>query len=649
MSTVVGRLEAILTANTAQFERAMTTSESRMQRTGKAAGVLGLALAGGLAIGMKHAITDASNLHEQITKTDVVFGKNAKQVEAWAGHLAKSFGLSDRAALEATATYGNMLKPMGIAPRLVANMSTKMTELAGDMASFNNASPEDTLRAIQSGLAGQVRPLRQYGVFLDQTRIKLEAVSAGLVKAEIDQGALAKAQVKLKEDLAAVADALQKHGKGSMEYAKASAQMAYDEEKVNTLLQGKVPALTAAQKAQATYNLIMKDTADTHGDFIRTSGGVANQQRILRAEMENLSAEMGKSLLPIMVQVMQAMTTMIGFLEKHSRLAKALAVSLGVLAGALLTARAAQLLLNLAVFANPYVAAATAIGALVAALVILQVKYNAVSNAVNFLKQHEYALLAVPIIGQFAGIIIVVDKLSNHVGGLADAFRKVAHWVGTAVDAVKSLIDLLGKIHIPHFSLPHIGGFGDGDGGGPFGGSGAAEGRAFNVGRQLWDEIGMGENVGLRVTSGYRAGAITKHGTPSDHGYNPSRAVDMAGPPGAMALFFNSLIGRREIRQAFYDPLGSIFNGAWSSYREGGHSDHVHVAEYDRGGWLPTGPSLAINNTGRPERVVPPGGDNVVIPISIGGEHVATVLFDFLRRKAKVYENRNGRLAFGGM
>jgi hypothetical protein len=68
---------------------------------------------------------------------------------------------------------------------------------------------------------------------------------------------------------------------------------------------------------------------------------------------------------------------------------------------------------------------------------------------------------------------------------------------------------------------------------------------------------------------------------------------------------------------------------------------------YDRGGFLKPGLTMALNTTGRPERVVSGNGDNVVIPISLGGERIATVVFDMLRRQAKVFENRNGRPAFG--
>ena len=116
----------------------------------------------------------------------------------------------------------------------------------------------------------------------------------------------------------------------------------------------------------------------------------------------------------------------------------------------------------------------------------------------------------------------------------------------------------------------------------------------------------------------------------------------MSGSAGGMARLFMQLVGRKEIKQAFYDPLGSIFNGIRSSYREGGHSDHIHVAEYDKGGWLKPGLTLAMNNTGRPE----PVGGNIIAPIYLGSERIATVVFDLLRRKARVFENNNARGAF---
>jgi hypothetical protein len=120
---------------------------------------------------------------------------------------------------------------------------------------------------------------------------------------------------------------------------------------------------------------------------------------------------------------------------------------------------------------------------------------------------------------------------------------------------------------------------------------------------------------GLSVTSGLRPGAITANGTLSDHALG--KALDVAGSPAGMAGFFRSLIGNPLVKQAFYDPLGSIFGGRQNPYIEGGHNDHVHVATFDKGGWLKPGLTLAYNGTGGPERVG--GGGGMTVNVTVNG------------------------------
>ena len=86
------------------------------------------------------------------------------------------------------------------------------------------------------------------------------------------------------------------------------------------------------------------------------------------------------------------------------------------------------------------------------------------------------------------------------------------------------------------------------------GGSGAKEGQQYGVGKQLWDEIGMGNALGLRVTSGFRPGAHTKHGTLSDHARHA--AVDMvSGSSVQLALQSAALAG--DIVTVAYTKPGS--------------------------------------------------------------------------------------------
>jgi hypothetical protein len=224
---------------------------------GKAIGVAFVASTAAAGLGIKKMIGDASDLNEQINKSQVVFGKSGDEVVKWSKNLATNFGVSSQAALEAAGTFGNMLVPMGFGRDRAAEMSQKMVELAGDMSSFNNASPADTLEAIRAGLAGEAEPLRKFGVFLSDARLKQEALNLGLYK-----------------------------GKG---------------------------VLDANAKAQATYALILKDTKDAQGDFARTNTGLANSQRVVAASIDNISAKLGTALLPV---IAKGTTAFASFLTK---------------------------------------------------------------------------------------------------------------------------------------------------------------------------------------------------------------------------------------------------------------------------------------------------------------------------------------------
>lgn len=173
--------------NLGAIEKQTTKTSTAFAGMGKqlkfAVGAFGVGLGAEAAVrGIETVLGAASDLTEEINKTAVVFGDSGDDVVAWSKTLADSFGISQRAALEAAGTFGNMLVPMGFARGEAAQMSKRMVELAGDMASFNNASPAETLDALRAGLAGETEPLRRYGVFLNEGRIQTEAFNLGLTK-----------------------------------------------------------------------------------------------------------------------------------------------------------------------------------------------------------------------------------------------------------------------------------------------------------------------------------------------------------------------------------------------------------------------------------------------------------------------------------
>jgi hypothetical protein len=385
------------------------------------------ALLGGAAIllGAKSAIDAASNLNEQISKTGVVFGAAGADVIKFSKTTATGIGISQRAALEAAGTFGNMLVPMGIAPGAAAKLSTSMVQLAGDMASFNNANPEEVMDALRSGLSGETEPLRRFGVFLNADRVAAEAFALGLAKPVKNAGAISAAHTRVALATSTLNKAIKEHGANSDEAKRAQLGLQTAENGLSKALDGQTPKLTAAQKAQATYSLIMKDTTAAQGDYARTSSGAANSQRTLAAQTEDLRAKLGAGLLPAYAALLGVMQTALVFFSNHTTTVKVL---VGVLAGmvalvygvaaaqavagaataawtalqwagnAAMTAgrviwasgalilyglTGAQWALNAAMAANPFVLVALLLAALVAGLVIAYQRSTTFRNIVN--------------------------------------------------------------------------------------------------------------------------------------------------------------------------------------------------------------------------------------------------------------------------
>ena len=235
---------------TKAFDKLQGAAKASFGKIAGAAKVAATAVAGigvvGVAGALK-AIDAASDLEEAISKAGVLFGDGADEIERFAEGAAKALGQSKQEAIDAAATFAIFGKSAGLAGDDLVGFSTDFVELASDLASFNNTSPEDAVQAIGAALRGESEPLRRYGVLLNDATLKAEALALGI----------------------------------------------YDGE----------GALTAQQKVLAAEQAIYKQTADAQGDFARTSDGLANKQRILRAQLANVTTEIGSKLLPIALQI----------------------------------------------------------------------------------------------------------------------------------------------------------------------------------------------------------------------------------------------------------------------------------------------------------------------------------------------------------
>ena len=239
-------------------------------RFGRKVGDIGKKAAAGLAAigvaavaGAAKAINLASDFAESQAKIGEIFGANAVAIEAFAATAATSLGQSKQEVLDAAGVFGIFGDAAGLGGQDLVNFSNDFTTLASDLASFNNTSPQEAIDAIGSALRGESEPLRKYGVMLDDAALKAEALAQGIY-----------------------------NGKGP---------------------------LTQQQKILASTAVIFKKTTKAQGDFARTSDGLANRTRVMKAQLSNAAVTIGTALLPLALKMADFFATrVIPVVEKLS-------------------------------------------------------------------------------------------------------------------------------------------------------------------------------------------------------------------------------------------------------------------------------------------------------------------------------------------
>ncbi|MFZ5856787.1 MAG: hypothetical protein ACOYZ6_08150 [Chloroflexota bacterium] len=410
MTTIV-TLAVKLIADAAAFTQAMDMAEkktqtwsSRVSQSMKSAGGditnLGMKASTFLTVPLVTAgvaaINYASDLEETKNKVKVVFGEMGQSVLDWSMDSATALGMSQNTALSAAGTFGNLFTTMGIGKDASADMSEGLVQLAADLASFNNIDPTEVLEKLRSGLVGEVEPLRTLGINLSQTAVVAKAMEMGLADAE-------------------------------------------DE-------------LSAAALAQARYALIVEQSNNAAGDFARTADGLANQQRILKAQFEDAAAALGVQLLPYALQFVQWVS---GLIEKFQALtpeqqkwiigigaALAILGPLLMIIGTLVSAIGAIIGVIGAISA-PVLIVIAVIAALIAIGYLL---YQAWTNNWGGIQQKTQAVINFLKGIMQAGLQFIADLNSGKLGWISELWNNtwnlIKLWFNTAVENIKSVFKL---------------------------------------------------------------------------------------------------------------------------------------------------------------------------------------------------------------
>jgi SLT domain-containing protein len=237
----------------------------KMEKYGKRmakAFALAAAAAGAMAvkIGLE-GVQAASDLNEEVSKAEVIFGDTAKEIKDFAKTADRALGLTNKSALQAASTFAILGKNAGLTGTELSKFSKDSTKIAADLGSFFNTSTEDAVLAIGSALRGEAEPIRRYGVLISAASLEQAAFNFE---------------------------------------TRTGTELARDAKN----------QLTEQSKVLARYQAILDQTTDAQGDFSRTSDGLANSQKILAAQLENLKATMGTSLLPVAKEVITQLNFM---------------------------------------------------------------------------------------------------------------------------------------------------------------------------------------------------------------------------------------------------------------------------------------------------------------------------------------------------
>lgn len=211
------------------------------------------------------SIQAASDLNEAMNKSMVVFGEYNQATLDFAQNQASSFGLSKAAAIEAIATYGNLFTALGMGKEQANDYSISLAKLAADLSSFNNVDMQSSILAIRSGMSGEFEALKKFGVAINQELLKQKALQLGLI---------------------------------------------------NTTFKGILPPLI---KMQATYALLMEQTKNAQGDFLRTNKDYANAVKVRAALVENMKASLGSIAKAVVLPLINMFNTLLVGLEAFSK------------------------------------------------------------------------------------------------------------------------------------------------------------------------------------------------------------------------------------------------------------------------------------------------------------------------------------------
>lgn len=194
------------------------------------------------------AIAKSSQYTEDLNLFTVSMGQYAEEAYNYAQKVSDVMGIDPAEWMRNQGVFNTIISGFGVAGDKAAFMSKNLTQLGYDLASFYNMDFESAMQKVQSGIAGELEPLRRLGYDLSVARLEQERLNLGI--------------------------------------------------------DNSVSSMTQAEKSQLRYYEMMTQVTQVQGDMARTLENPANMLRILRAELEQAARAVGNIFIPILTKVL---------------------------------------------------------------------------------------------------------------------------------------------------------------------------------------------------------------------------------------------------------------------------------------------------------------------------------------------------------
>ena len=247
--------------DTSGVQNGVSAIKQSFNGLGSAVKKIGLLIGGAFAVGKlaqfgKECVELGSDLAEVQNVVDVTFTTMSDKVNEFAKNAMTSAGLSETMAKRYVGTFGAMSKSFGFSEAQAYDMSTALTQLTGDVASFYNISQDLAYIKLKSVFTGETETLKDLGVVMTQSAL--------------DQYALANG------------------------YGKTTS------------------AMTEQEKVALRLAFVQKQLSAASGDFIRTSDSWANQVRVMQLQLQSLKATVGQGLINLFTPVLKVINILLG-------------------------------------------------------------------------------------------------------------------------------------------------------------------------------------------------------------------------------------------------------------------------------------------------------------------------------------------------